>query len=297
MANIMEKKSARILALILAFIMIGSILAYAFRGPSKPEERTIKFDMGNSLKDWLRYIPNSTEYILYFNYSTDNRSLLSFVYNATVSAMRYMDPYAFSLFEPRNIGMFKRMLIGHPELYLVDLEKRKVYFAYEAKREYYGYNVKISKRIMGRYYAMTDDIHPIVYGYPDSVIGTLYIIANHGNGSIMDVYGNYTNRINGTFKYAIMVTGETAKSSIQSNGTPMADFYFEGYRMNGTMFEKVVGIHFIGNYFFVKSNKTEFYYCRNYDDGFSIAVMCDHNLTKLINTTPEIRSIVIKIGG
>ena len=296
MAKIMETKSARILALILALIMVGSILAYAFRGPSKPEERTIKFDMGDSLRDWLRFIPNSTEYILYFNYSTDNRTLLSFIYNMTVYAIKSMDPYAFGIFKPNNIGMFRQMLVGSPGLYLIDLENRKVYFAYKTKEEYYGYNVKIGS-FAGRYYAMADEIHPVVYGYPDYVISTLQIIANHGNGSIADKYGNYTSRINGTFNYAIMVVGETAKRTIQSNGTPVADFYFEGYRMNGTMFEKVVGIHFIGNYFFVKSNKTAFYYCRNYNDGFSIAVMDDYNLTKLINTTPEIRSIIIKIGG
>ncbi len=295
MAKMMEKKSARILALILALIMIGSVLAYAFRGPSKPEERTVKFDMGDSLKDWLRYIPNSTEYIIYFNYNATNKTLLRLIYNTTA---KNLDPYAFYIFKPNYIGMFKQMLIGYPELYLIDLEKKKVYFSYDDKKEYFGYNVKI-KSFSGRYYAMTDEIHPVVYGYPDNVLNVLNVIANNGT-SIIDEYGNYTSRINGSFDYAIIVTGKTAMSSIQSNGTPIADFYFEGYRMNETngtqMFEKVVGIHFLGNYFFVKSNETAYYYCKNYEDGFSIAIMDDYNLTKLINTTPEIRSVIIKFG-
>ena len=295
MAKMMEKKSARILAFILALIMIGSVLAYAFRGPSKPEERTVKFDMGDSLKDWLRYIPNSTEYIIYFNYTTTNETLLRLIYNATI---KNLDPYAFTFFKPSYIGMFKRMLIGYPELYFIDLGKKKVYFSFDYKRNYYGYDVKI-KRFESRYYAMTSEVHPVIYGYPYSVIDVLKVIANNGT-SLVDKYGNYTRRINGSFDYAIIVTGKTAMNSIQSNGTPIADFYFEGYRMNETngtrMFEKVVGIHFLGNYFFVHSNKTAYYYCKNYEDGFSIAIMDDYNLTKLINTTPEIRSVIIKIG-
>ncbi len=293
MAKMMEKKSARILAFILALIMIGSVLVYAFRGPSKPEERAVKFDMGDSLKDWLRYVPNSTEYILYFNYNVTNETLLKLIYNAT---LKNIDPYAFSIFRPNYIGMFKRMLIGYPELYLIDLGRKKVYFAFDYERNYHGYDVKI-KNFNGRYYAMVSEIHPVVYGYLGSVINVLKVISNNGT-NFTDRYGNYTSRINGSFDYAVMVTGKTAMSSIQSNGTPIADFYFEGYRMNETngMFEKVVGIHFLGNYFLVKSNKTAYYYFRNYKDGFSIAIMDDYNLTKLINTTPEIRSVIIKFG-
>ncbi len=292
MANVMEKKSARILAFLLALIMIGSVLAYAFRGPSKPEERAIKFDMGNSLKDWLRYVPNSTEYILYFNYTTQNETLLKLIYNATA---KNIDPYAFYIFKPNYIESFRRMLIGYPELFFIDLGRKKVYFAFKYERRYYGYDVKIGS-FAKRYYAMVDEIHPVVYGYPDSVLNVLKVIANNGT-SVEEEYGNYTRYINGTFDYAVLVTGKMAMSFIKSNGTPIADFYFAGYRMNGSMFEKVVGIHFIsGNYFFVHSNKTAYYWCKNYNNGFSIAIMDDYNLTKLINTTPEIRAVIIKIG-
>ncbi len=291
MGKVMEKKSARILALILALIMIGSVLAYAFRGPSKPEERSIKFDMGDDFKGWLKYIPNSTEYLIYFNYSAENETLLRLIYNST---LRNLDPYAFVLFKPSYIGMYRQMVVGYPELYLIDLGMKKVYFAFESKENYHGYTVEMRK-YAGAVYALASEIHPVVYGYLNSVLGVLNVIAGNGT-SIADEYGKYIERINGSFDYAIMVVGKTAMKTIQNNGTPMADFYFEGYRMNGSMFEKVVGIHFLGNYFIVKSNKTEYYYCKNFPDGFSIAVMDDYNLTKLINTTPEIRAVIIKIG-
>ena len=45
MAKAHERKSARLLAFVLALIMVASALVYAFRNPSKPEEREIKFDM------------------------------------------------------------------------------------------------------------------------------------------------------------------------------------------------------------------------------------------------------------
>jgi len=290
MATMMEKKSTRILALLLALIMIGSVLAYAFRKPTKAEERSIKFDMGNDLKDWLRYIPNSTEFIMYFNYNTTNETLLKFIYNMTA---RNIDPYAFYIFRP-YVSSFKRLLIGSPELYFIDVGRQKVYFTYNEKRDYYGYDVLFGN-FSRRMFALVKETHPVIYGYPDSVIDVLKVITNNGT-SLEREYYNYTKRINGTFNFAMLVTGEVAKDSIKSNGTPIADFYFEGFRMNGSMFEKVVAIHFLGNYFFVHSNKTAYYYCKNYNDGFSIAVMDDYNLTKLINTTPEMRAIIIKMG-
>jgi len=290
MANMMEKRSARIIAFLLALIMIGSVLAYAFRKPTKAEERRIVFDMGNDLKDWLRYVPNTTEFVMYFDYNTTNETLLNFMYNMTV---KNIDPYAFYIFRP-YVSSFKRFLIGSPELYFIDVGKQKVYFSYKEKRKYHGYDVLFGS-FGRRTFALVEETHPVVYGYPESVIDVLNVMANNGT-SLEKEYYNYTKRINGTFNFVMLVTGKVAENSVKSNGTPLADFYFEGFRMNGSMFEKVVAIHFLGNYFFVHSNKTVYYRCKNYPGGFSVAVMDDYNLTKLINTTPEIRAIIIKMG-
>ena len=291
MAKMIEKKSARILAFILAIIMIGSVLAYAVRGPSKPEEREIKFDMGENLNDWLKYVPSSTGYVLYYEYNRSiNETLLKMIYNSTSDNI---DPYVLRVFKP-DFPYFKRMLVGYPTIYFIDVGRSKVYFTTQQKDEYRGYTVKLGN-VFGKVFALVDEVHPVVLGYPSTVSAVVNLI--NGNGtSLADEYGNYTSKINGSFSYVRIISGDVATRNIQSNGTPMADFYFEGYRMNGTMFEKVVGIHFLGNYFFVESNKTEYYYCMNYGNGFSLAVMGDHNLTKLINTMPEMRSIVIKIG-
>ncbi len=288
--GMLEKRSARILAIVLTLIMVGSVMVYMFRGPFKPSARTIRFDMGSGLKDWLRWIPNSTEYMIFYNYTATNETLLHLIYNST---LKNVDPYAISLVRP-PLSEVKEMLVS-PSLYLMDYNRSKVYFAYQEKRNVDGYDVLIGK-YYNRYYALVDETHPVIYGDPNSVFSVLNVIVNHGNGSVMAKYGKYLDRIKGSFDFAILVTGETAKSTVTSNGTPMADFYFEGYRMNGSMFEKVVGIHFLGNYFFVHSNKTTYYYCKNYNDSFSIAIMDDYNLTKLINTTPEIRAIIIKMS-
>ena len=70
-----EKRSARILALILAVIMVASALVYIFRSPSVKEGREIKFDMGNEWNDWIKYLPNSTEYVIYANHRDSNFQL------------------------------------------------------------------------------------------------------------------------------------------------------------------------------------------------------------------------------
>ncbi len=294
MAGMMEKRSAKLLAFVMALIMIGSVMVLAFRATSRVEIRTIKFDMGSSLKSWLKYVPADSEYIAYFNYSTSNETMLEFLYNSTVSLLRNLDPYAFYIIRPNTLDSFKRLLVATPELFFIDVNRTKVYFALKQKVNYGGYTVELG-RFIGRVYAFVDQIHPVVYGYPGDVLKVLNIVLGR-NRSFEDVYSNYTSKIPGSFNYALILSGKAAEKSVKSNGTPVADFYFVGYRMNGSMFEKVIGVHFLGNYFFVKTNKTEYCYCKNYPNGFSLAIMDDRNLTKLINTTPEIRAIIIKIG-
>ncbi len=295
MAKAHERRSARLLAFILALIMVASVLAYAFRNPSKPEEREIKFDMGESWRDWIRYLPNTTEYIFYFNYTEKNETLRSFIYNKTLDNI---NPYVFRDFRP-TLPYFSKMMIFDAYNYLIDLNRSKVYFAYKQKDIYRNFTMKVGVSA-GRIYTLIDGMHPVVLAYPHYAKMIVDVITNNST-SFIDDYGNYTSRINGSFSYAFIIAGETAKRTLTDNGTPIADFYFEGYRMNGSIYEKVVGIHFTRYYFFVKTNetlnKTAYYYYENYDDRFSIAIMGSYNFTNLTTLMPEMRTVIIKFGN
>ncbi len=295
MVKRMEKKTARLLAFILALIMIGSVLVYAFRNPSKPEEREIKFDMGESWRDWIKYIPGETEYILFYDYGEKNKSLKFFIYNSTI---RNVNLYVFRDLKP-EFYYFKKLMICNMNTYLVDVGKTKVYFVYTRKDNYLGFDIKLGN-VAGRIIALSAQTNPIVIGYPSYVAGVIRVIRGDEAGFYAK-YKNYTDRIGDEFSYVTIVAGKLARTMFQSNNTSIADFYFEGYRINDSLFEKVVAIHFTGNYFFAKSreieNKTVYYYYENYEDGLSIATMASYDLEDLINTTPEIRTIIIKFGN
>jgi len=295
MAKAHERKSARLLAFVLALIMVASALVYAFRNPSKPEEREIKFDMGKDWKDWIRYLPNGTGYIVYLNYTEKNETLKKFIYNKTLNNV---NPYVFREFRP-TINYFRSMMIFDYYNYLIDLNRSKVYFAYKQKDVYKNFTLKTGFAV-GRLYTVVDETHPVILAYPSYAKAVINVITGNSTGFTED-YGNYTSRINGSFSYAFILAGDMAKSTLTDNGTPIADFYFEGYRMNGSVYEKVVGIHFLRYYFFVKTNetanKTVYYYYKNYDDGFSIAVMGSYNFTSLTQLMPEMRTVIIKFGN
>ncbi len=294
MAN--KKKTARVLAFILAVIMVASALVYAFRNPTKPEERKIKFDMGENFKDWLNYIPNDTGYLVYLNFTENNKTLAKYIYNRTSELIK-LNPYAFLNFRP-TFYYFKKMMVLDYYNYLIDLNRSKVYFLSKESYRYKNFTIKLG--VCGRAYcAVVDEVHPVIFASPSYASKIIDVIS--GNESFNDTYGNYTSRINGSFSYAYILAGKLARETLTDNGTPIADFYFEGYRMNGSVYEKVVGIHFIRYYFFVKTNKTEnetvYYYYKNYDDGFSIAKMGSYNLTDLTKVMPEIRTVIIKFGN
>ncbi len=295
MAKAHERKSARLLAFVLALIMVASALVYAFRNPSKPEEREIKFDMGEDWKDWIRYLPNGTGYIVYLNYTEKNETLKKFIYNRTLNNI---NPYVFRDFRP-TINYFRSMMIFDYYNYLIDLNRSKVYFAYKQKDVYKNFTLKTGVSA-GRLYTVVDETHPVILAYPSYAKKVIDTITGNST-SFNEEYGNYTSRINGSFSYAFILAGDTAKSALTDNGTPIADFYFEGYRMNGSVYEKVVGIHFLRYYFFVKTNKTAnktaYYYYENYDDGFSMAVMGSYNFTNLTQLMPEMRTVIIKFGN
>ncbi len=298
MAKAHEKRSARFLALILALIMVASALVLLFRSPSTKEEREIKFDMGNCWKDWIRYLPNTTQYVFFVNFEEKNETLKSFIYNQTLKSLysNRLSFYLFRDFRP-SIQSFKRMMVFDYYNYLIDVNRSKVYFAYQKKTSYRNFTLKVGD-VAGRNYALIDETHPVILArpiYAEKIIDDLY-----GSKNFTSEY-NYTSRINGSFSYVFILAGDLAKRTLTDNGTPIADFYFEGYRMNGSIYEKVVGIHFLKYYFFVKTNKTAnetaYYYYKNYDDMFSVAKIGSYNLTNLTGMMPEIRTIVIRFGN
>lgn len=274
-----ERRSAKLLAFVLAMIMIASVLAYAFRNPSKTEQRFVKFEMGEDWRDWIKYLPNSS-YIVYFNYTEKNETLIGYEYNKT---LEFVNP-VFGNFRP-SLAYFKKMMIVDYFNYLIDVNRSRVYFSYNQKEDYKNFTMKIGASA-GRLYAMVDEIHPVILAYP---FYARYIIDSLNEPKI-----GYASRINGTFSYFIVLAGEKAMQALTDNGTPIADFYFEGYRMNGSVYEKVVGIHFIRYYFFaeMEENETAYYHYRNYN-GFSIAKIGSYNFTYLINAMPEIRTVKV----
>ncbi len=283
-----EKRSARILALILAVIMVASALVYIFRSPSVKEGREIKFDMGNEWNDWIKYLPNSTEYVIYANLREKNETLKVFIYNQTIENL---NPYVFRDFRPTS---FEKIMIIDYYNYLIDVNRSKVYFAYQMKDKYKNFTLKTGISA-GRFYTVVDETHPVILAHPKYAKAIIDSI--HDSENFTSKY-NYTSRIDGKFSYVFIVAGDLAKRTLTDNGTPIADFYFEGYRMNGSIYEKVVGIHFLKYYFF--ANKTEnvtYYYYKNYDDYFSIARIGSYNLYNLTIIMPEIRTVIIKFGN
>ena len=299
MAKENKGRSARLLAFILALIMVASVLAYSFRNPSKPELREVKFDMGEDWRSWLEYIPNTTGYVVYFDYTEENDTLRSYIYNRTAHYIYNVsqNPYLFRDFRP-SIAFFSRMMITDLYNCLIDVNRSKVYFAYKHKDTYKNFTMKVG-RVVRWLYAMVDEVHPVILANPLYAMKIIDLMDN-GTDCFLKDYGKYTSRINGSFSYTFLLAGESAKRALTDNGTPIADFYFEGYRMNGSIYEKVVGMHFIGYYYFVKTNetlnRTTYYYYKNYDDRFSLAIMGSKNFTELTRLTPEIRTIIVKFN-
>ena len=293
----MEKRSARILAFVLALIMIGSVFAYVMRGGTQ-NKREVK-EIFSDFRDYINITPKSAYLIEYVN--------LSYLYlNKDDPLREYIDHKLKNILRPE---IFSRSIISFPNgfrsivlaycydtvqsyFYFVDTNLSKVYFAYNSELKIGNYTVKVRPGI-----ALLDEISPVVVGYIKPVSDVVEIL--EGNETGLSEYHKYLSRINGSFLYAWYTYGDYAKSTIKANNSSMADFFFEGYRFNETnkSYEKVWALHFIGNYFFAKTNKTEYCYIRSYDDGFSVAVLGDKNFTKLMKTNPRILMYQIKIGS
>jgi hypothetical protein len=288
----METRSARILALLLALIMLGSVLAYAIKRSSGSHERkNVEYVMGDDFRSYMHHLPAGVTQAVYMDLNTNNETLRSYVGDVI---RKNLEPY---FFNTRLIqfthGIERMMVAAYPDgiLYFVDVNKSKVFFKHDKKENHLGYTVKKNGDL-----ALTDEIAPVVYGTSASVARTIDVVT--GNAKSQVDLANYTERLPyDNYNLALVFYGDAAKELMKSNGTGYIDFYFAGFRMNGSEYEKVVGMHFVTTGLFVRSNVTAYYNYTNYEDGFSVAVMRDTNFTKILEAQPEVRVVEIKLSG
>lgn len=281
MADRMQNKSARLLAFLLALIMLGSVLAYAFRGGTSPE-REIKADLGEGT-ELLRYA-NGDE-IIYFNF-TPNSSLMIL---ANAYLQNIFKDQIFRHFSLSSGTSIREMLVSYNYtdgnfLYMIDIGRRKAYFSYTDKETYGGFEIRVNGP-----YAAVFQTSPILLGTYSAVLDAVDVYNNQKTINL--TITNYTSQM-GPAEFMLVFKGDVLRNIISGNVT--VDFYAVAYRMNGTYYEKVVAMHFTEpNVFFVRGNQTAYNYVKNMD-GLSISIMGDYNLTRLMDAQPEMRKITLQ---
>ncbi len=303
MARKLERKSARMLALILAFIMLGSVFAYMVP-KGTPEKREVKL----KIEDFRKWIDLAPEDGLYYYFNLDELRelskkigpkdpLVNFTDIEAKNALssEYLSGRIVQLTEPISEFLFANYY-GFP-LYLMDENDSKVHFVKYADYQVGSYTVQVSRYGV----AMLDEISPLVIGYSQLVME----VAKNLNENRKTECSDYLSKLQGNYVFAFFTCGKMAGEVFRLNQTneSIADFFFQGFRYNFTsqQYEKVWGVHFIQNYFFTELNETEkdfdYYYFENSDDGFSIAVMGDKNFTKVLGTIPRVMGVIIKEVG
>ncbi|MDK2796214.1 MAG: hypothetical protein PWQ58_1413 [Archaeoglobaceae archaeon] len=300
MAQKLEKKTARILALILAFIMLGSVFAY-ISPKGVQEKRDVKLKI-EDFRNWIDILPenglfyyfNLTELGLLSKKLGDKDPLVNFTEEGAINALHsaYLSGRIVQFSHP--IEEFVYADYGY-HLYLIDNNDSKVFFARDTNNTVGNFDVQFSKYGV----AMISEVSPLVIGYSPLVIE----VAEKLNSRKTE-YSDYLLRLNDTFVFAFFTYGKKAGEVFRMNQTndSIADFFFQGFRYNSTsqQYEKVWGVHFTQNYFFTGINESErgfeYYHFENFDDGFSIAVMGDKNFTKIADerTAPPVMGFIIK---
>ncbi|MEM2086016.1 MAG: hypothetical protein QXF06_01260 [Archaeoglobaceae archaeon] len=300
MARKLEKRSARILALILAFIMLGSVFAY-MSGGSKVEKREVKLNL-ESFRDWINLAPEGGIFY-YFNLVELNNltkklgakdPLVNLTETGAINSLNsnYLSRHIVQF--THGINEFILAEYGSYPLYFINENTSKVYFVKDSDYEIGDFKVEVSKYGV----AMISEISPLVIGYAPIVIE----VAKNANENKKVEYSYYLSKINGTFVLAFVAYGDSAGAVFRLNQTneSIVDFFFQGFRYNFTsqQYEKVWGAHFTQNYFFTEINETEkdfeYYYFENFEDGFSIAIMGDKNFTKVLDAKPNVMGLIIK---
>ena len=294
MAKPLERKSAKLLALILALIMLGSVLVYAFRGGYTTPSREVVYKI-EGLKNVLKLLSDSQQ-VYYLNFKADDPSIQSLINAywenlAKDPAMRYI---RFTEINSMYYVLYNSTYFGYsPYMFLFDVGSSKVFYSYEKKEDYSGVTIKIR-----RGYGLTENTNPVALGTLDAVMRYVDLLSAQKN--MNNSYVLLINKLpDKNYAFFVALFGEYANQTIRlKNSTgKVADFYFEGISLNESGgYDKVVAINFKQNVFFVESNVTEYYKVERYD-GLNIAIMHDLNFTKIIGAKPEMRAIMIKLGG
>ncbi len=294
-----EKRSARLLALFLALIMVGSAIAIAFRGSGSAQTgiRSVKYHF-KSFNDWLKCVPPAGEIIYVSLKNCTNETLWEYLQKVMNNNM------ISELFEPISFTTpVQRMLVAmYPNglLYLIDINMSKMTPSGE-RINVNGIDVWVKNvKVYRSYYevAATPEVSPAIVGTAPQVEESIRVVTAN-NTSMAELVGNYTAKIPGEFNAIFMFYGKKAENLLQNNGTPYGDFYFAGLRMNGSLFEKVVAVHFVQSGGFVETNNTsrEFvhYWVKNYyNQSLSVAIMDCKNFTKILEAEPQMRIISIQ---
>jgi hypothetical protein len=292
----METKSARLLALLLTLIMIGSIFAYMGSQSSTVPEREVLFSFPENFKGYLSYLPAGADQVIYVNFNGSDTNMSQILNTIVKNNLR------FNFFSKLRLseGIERMLVTTYPGgfsgiVYLFDVNKSKVFFTHEKEEKYLGFKVKSEKGI-----SLVDQVDPFIIGTSPDVGRVLEIIKADGQGSLGENLKNATDQLpNDDYNLVILMRGNSLKYVVSGNTTDFFDLYISGYRINesenGTFYEKVVVINFTKNAYITKSNKTDYYFYDNLDNGIGIAIMGDKNLTKLMVTEPEMRLVEIQI--
>ncbi len=291
MSKPLEKKSAKILALILALIMLGSVLVYAFRGIHTIPSREIKYSVSD-LNEILRLVSGSSK-IYYLKFRTPDPNLAQLV-DTYWQALGRDNVFRYLRLTSVNSTVYAEYpstaLGYYPYLFLFDVGNSKVFFTYDEKRDYNGVVLKIK-----RGYGLAENINPIAVGTVDAVMN--YIDEISGKKEVNNTYAEYISKLPDlNYSFVIILTGDSANQIIKLNNSSgqISDFYFEGIAANKTGgYDKVVAINFKQNIYFIKSNITEYYNVTMYG-RLNIAFMHDTNFTKILSAKPEMRAFIIK---
>jgi hypothetical protein len=289
----MEKKSARILAVILAFIMLGSVFAYMMRGTRNVETREVVIRL-DDFREYVKYVPRGAIFFEYVNMSylqLPEGDQLRYTVNKMLQDLLIREIFSRSIIEIPH-GFTQILRVYYPNnmpLYFVDAKMTKIYFAKQDEMKVGNYSVPVRPGI-----ALFDKISPFVIGNPTAVRVVVEIFQGKDESVANETYP-YLSRINGSFLYAWFTFGEAAGRVLKVNNTSISDFFFEGWGYNpiNNTYYKTWGVHFIGNYFFSKTNETEFCKIKNFEDGFSVAVLEDRDFGKIVQAQPRILSYKI----
>lgn len=292
MVKPLEKKSAKLLAFILALIMLGSVLVYALKGSYTTPKRDVLYE-SEGFKETLKLLSDSLQ-VYYLSFRAGDPNMVSIIdaYWKNFATDPVLSYVRFTELDSMYYAIYNQSELGYtPYMYLFDVGNSKVFFSYDSKQDYMGVTVKIKNG-----YGLAENTNPVALGTLDAVMQ--YIDSISGNRDINGSYAQYIDRLPDlNYDFAIVLFGEAANQSIRLNGSNgrIADFYFEGISVNESGgYDKVVAINFNQNIFFVNAeNVTEYYNVTRYD-SLNIAFMHDTSFTKILTAKPEMRAVIIQ---